>query len=112
MQKYLAFRTYNPSAGLLRKIEFCSYEQCKNQKDGRNSLLCSNATPVHTEDRAAVVTLKTVILFGPSKGNFVNPPDDNQVQFTVKSSLGRGGFTSELAQFCEISLLNVLLCFI
>ena len=74
--------------------------------------MSTSATPVHTEDRAVVVTFKTVILSGPSKGNFVNLPDDDQVQFTVKSSIGRDGFTNELAQFCEISLLNVLLCFI
>lgn len=66
---------------------------------------------MHAEDRA-VVTFKTVILSGLSKENFVNPLDDDQVQFTVKSSLGRDGFTNEFAQFCEISLLNVLLCFI
>lgn len=74
--------------------------------------MSTRATPVRVEDRAAVVTFKAVILSGPSKGSFVNVPDDDQVQFTVKFSLGRDGFTNELSHFCEISLLKVLLCFL
>lgn len=62
---------YNPSAGLLRKLEFCSYGKHKKWKY-RSSLLSTSATPVHTEDRAAAITFQTVILSGLSKRNFVN----------------------------------------
>jgi len=108
MQKHLAFRAYNPSAVLLRKIDLCSYEQCTKQKYGRSSQLSTSATPVHAEGRAAVVTLRQRCC---SIWNFVNVPDDAREQFTVMSHLGRDGFTNELAQFCEISFLNVCLCF-
>lgn len=79
----------------------------KNENTG-SSPLSTSATQVHVEDRAAVVTFKTVILSGPSERNLLKPPDSDQVQFTVKPSLGGRNFTKQLAQFCEICLLSFI----
>lgn len=92
------FRAYNHLAGLL-KLSSVVMKSIKNKNTG-SLLLSTSAAQVHVEDRAAVVTFKTIFLSGPSERNFVKPP----VQFTVKTSLRGDGFTKQLAQFCEICL--------
>lgn len=98
------FRAYNHLAGLL-KLSSVVMNSIKNENTG-SSLLSTSAAPVHVENRAAVVSIvfKTIILSGSSERNFVKPPDNDQVQFTVKPSLRGDGFTKQLAQFCEICL--------
>lgn len=97
------FRAYNHLAGLLK---LCSVvmNSIKNENTG-SLLLSTSATQVHVEDRAAGVTFETVILSGPSERNFVKPPDNDQVQITVKPRLGGGWLYQNLLSFVTFVLL-------